>query len=126
MARTDVGSVDEYLKTQPAPARRVLRQVRQIIRQALPSAEEVISYRIPAYRLDGRIVVYYAGWATHFSIYPVTGEIVKVLGTRITPYLASKGTLRFPLDKPVPAALIARVAKVRAKEIRARRRRGTR
>lgn len=121
MARTNFRSVDEYLKTKPAPARRVLRQVRAIIRRALPGAEEVISYQIPAYRLDGRVVVYFAGWATHFSIYPVTGQLVKVLGMQITPYVASKGTLRFPLAKPVPAALIARVAKLRAKEVRARR-----
>jgi len=121
MARTDFTSVDEYLETKPAPARRVLRQVRTIIRRALPGADEVISYQIPAYRLDGRVVVYFAGWATHFSIYPVTGQLVKVLGMQITPYVASKGTLRFPLAKPVPAALIARVAKLRAKEVRARR-----
>jgi uncharacterized protein YdhG (YjbR/CyaY superfamily) len=121
MAKTNFRSVDEYLKTKPAPARRVLRQVRAIIRGALPGADEVISYQIPAYRLDGRVVVYFAGWATHFSIYPVTAPLVKVLGTRITPYVASKGTLRFPLEKRVPAALIARVAKLRAKEVRARR-----
>jgi len=120
MATTNFRSVDEYLKTKPAPARRVLRQVRTIIRGALPGADEVISYQIPAYRLDGRVVVYFAGWATHYSIYPVTGPLVKVLGARITPYLASKGTLRFPLEKRVPAALIARVAKLRAKEVRAR------
>jgi len=117
MARTAFQSVDEYLASQPAPARRVLTRVRTIIRKALPRAEEVISYQIPAYRLNGRIVVYFAGWTEHYSLYPVGDRVVAAFGDKVAGYKRSKGTIRFPLSEPVPARLIAGIAKFRAKEV---------
>lgn len=126
MAKTNFKSVDEYLATKPVALQRSLGRMRRIIRRALPGAEEVISYQIPAYRLNGRVVIYFAGWTEHVSIYPVTGRLVEALGERIKPYVASKGTLRFPLSKPIPERLITRVATLRALEAATGRRKSRR
>src|SRR5215470_2539170 len=126
MFKTNFKSVDEYLATKPAPLQRTLGRMRRVIRRALPGAEEVISYQIPAYRLNGRVVIYFAGWAEHVSIYPVTARLLETLGARIRPYVASKGTLRFPLSDPIPERLIARVATLRAREAAIARRKSRR
>jgi uncharacterized protein YdhG (YjbR/CyaY superfamily) len=117
MARTEFKSVDEYMAAQPEAAQAVLARVRTIIRKAIPGAKEVISYQIPAYKLHGGIVIYFAGWKQHYSLYPASKTIVAALQKELTPYQISKGTIRFPLSKPVPARLIGRIAKMRAKEI---------
>jgi uncharacterized protein YdhG (YjbR/CyaY superfamily) len=96
----------------------VLEKVRASLRKALPGAEEVISYKIPAYRLHGRIVVYFAGWKQHYALYPVTAPLIAAFKDELAPYeLSHKGTVRFPLDAPVPVVLIARIAKYRAQEM---------
>jgi uncharacterized protein YdhG (YjbR/CyaY superfamily) len=120
MAKPDVRSVDEYIATQPEGVRKALQRVRGAIRKAVPGAEEGISYQIPAYKLDGGPVVYFAGWKEHFSLYPATGELVAAFEDDLAPYKVSKGTIRFPLSKPVPVKLIERIAKFRAEETRAR------
>lgn len=118
MAKTAFKSVGEYLAKQPEPARGVLEQVRAVIKKALPGATEVISYQIPAYRLNGRIVLYFAGWAQHYSIYPVGDALIAAFGDELASYeLSHKGTIRFAFSKRVPTALIARIAKYRAKEV---------
>jgi uncharacterized protein YdhG (YjbR/CyaY superfamily) len=117
MAKTDYKSVDGYIGAQPAAARSVLKRVRAAIRAALPRAEEGISYQIPAYKQDGRAVIYFAGWKEHYSLYPVSERLTAALGKELAPYTFSKGTMRLPLDEPVPAELIARIAKLRAKEV---------
>jgi uncharacterized protein YdhG (YjbR/CyaY superfamily) len=117
MAKTDFKSVDEYIATQPEAAQAVLQRVRSAIRKALPSAAEVISYQIPAYRLAGGTAVYFAGWKQHFSVYPATERVTKTFGQELAPYELSKGTIRFPLSEPVPTKLIAGIAKLRAKEV---------
>jgi uncharacterized protein YdhG (YjbR/CyaY superfamily) len=93
-----------------------LQRVRDAIRRALPDAEEAISYGIPTYRVDGRAVVYFAGWKQHYSVYPASAAIVAALGADLAPYEVEKGTIRFPLDARVPTRLIARIAKLRAAE----------
>ena len=117
MARTDFKSVDEYMAAQPDATQAVLARVRAIIRKALPGAEEVISYQIPAYKLPGGIVIYFAGWKQHYSIYPAGERLVAEFQKELAPYEISKGTIRFPLDEPVPATLIKRIAKYRAREV---------
>jgi len=99
-----------------APAA-VLKRVRSIIRKALPKAEEVISYQIPAYKLNGGTVIYFAGWKQHYSLYPATGRLVAVFRDDLAPYEVSKGTIRFPLAEPIPTKLIGSIAKFRAKEV---------
>ncbi|MBL9038463.1 MAG: DUF1801 domain-containing protein [Archangium sp.] len=109
-------TVDEYLKAQPAAVRAKLTRVRSVIRKAVPSAEERISYQIPAYRLHDRMLIFFAGWKQHYSIYPATQGVVAAFARELEPYKVSKGTIRFPLDQPVPVHLIAGIAKVRAAE----------
>ena len=116
MAKTDFKSVDEYIATHPEKVQAVLRRVRGTIRKAVPSAEEMISYQIPAYKLQGSAVIYFAGWKEHYSLYPASERLVKTFKDELAPYKVSKGTIRFPLSEPVPVKLIEGVAKFRAKE----------
>lgn len=120
MAKVDCKSVDEYIASQPDASRSILDQVRNAIRQAVPDAEEGISYKIPAYKLQGEPVIYFAGWKQHFSLYPVSASLLAALKLDNAPYVVSKGTIRFPLSQPVPARLIGRIAKFRAKEVAGR------
>ncbi len=117
MAKTDFTSVDQYLARQPEAVRALLERVRSTIRKAVPDAQETISYQIPAYKLPGGAVLYFAGWKKHYAIYPVTEKVVTAFKSELAPYEMSKGTVRFPLEKPVPVRLIARIAKMRAKEV---------
>jgi uncharacterized protein YdhG (YjbR/CyaY superfamily) len=117
MAKTDVKSVDTYIALQPEAVRVVLERVRSTIRKALPDTEEVISYQIPAYKLHGRPVLYFAAWRRHYSLYPSSERLVAAFRKKLAPYEISKGTIRFPLSKRIPVRLIAGVAKFRAKEV---------
>jgi uncharacterized protein YdhG (YjbR/CyaY superfamily) len=118
VAKTKSTSVAEYIALQPPKAQAVLRKVRAAMRKALPKAEEVISYQIPAYKLNGRVVIYFAGWKEHYSIYPAQRRLVAAFRERLAPYeVNNKGTIRFPLSEPVPARLIEAIAKFRAKEV---------
>jgi uncharacterized protein YdhG (YjbR/CyaY superfamily) len=101
-------SVDEYLASFPPAARAVLEEVRRTIHRAAPEAEEAISYQIPTFKLDGKPVVYFAGWKHHISLYPVP-EADGATAERLARYQTGKGTLRFPLDQPVPYDLVAQV-----------------
>jgi uncharacterized protein YdhG (YjbR/CyaY superfamily) len=121
MARPGFESVDDYIASQPREAQPTLQRVRGAIRKALPSAEEVISYQIPAYKLHGGVVIYFAGFKQHFSIYPAGARLIEDMKGELEPYeYNNKGTIRFPLDKPAPVGLIGRIAKYRAKEAKER------
>lgn len=109
-----------YVAALPEPARSCVERVRQIVFKTLPDATEEISYRILAYRLPQGVVLYVAGWKQHYSIYPVTSGLESALGPELAPYRAGKGTLRFPVDRPVPARMIAKIVRLRAQETRAR------
>ena len=117
MAKTDFKSVDEYIASQPAAVQGILGRVRNAIREALPGAEEVISYQIPAYKLRGGRVLFFAGWKQHYSLYPAGERLVAAFRDELASYEVSKGTIRFPLSQPVPVKLIGRIAKFRAKEV---------
>jgi len=120
MAKTDFKSVDDYIASQPVPVQRVLARVRRTIRKAVPGADEVISYQIPAYKLRGRPVLYFAAWSQHYSVYPSSVQLRAAFKDELAPYEVTKGTIRFPLSAPVPAKLIEGIAKFRAKEVAAR------
>jgi len=120
VAKASLVSIDDYIAAQPAPLRPVLERVRAAIRKALPHAEEVISYRMPAYKQDGKVVVYFAGWSRHFSIYPAGARLVEAFQKELASYEVSKGTIRFPLGERVPVGLIRRIARFRLREIEAR------
>jgi uncharacterized protein YdhG (YjbR/CyaY superfamily) len=90
-----IRSVDDYIRAQPAAVRPVLGRVRAVLRKALPGADEVLSYRIPAYRLNGRIVIFFAGWKEHYSIYPAGDQSVLVAFQKeLASYEIAKGTIR--------------------------------
>ena len=116
MAKTDFRSVDEYIAAQPRNVQIALRRVRSIIRKAVPTAAEVISYQMPTFKVAERPFLCLGGWKEHYSLYPASDAMVAAFKGALTPYRVSKGTLRFPLSEPVPATLIERIAKFRANE----------
>lgn len=119
-ARAATLTVARYLAAQPPATRAVLAQVRAAIRKAVPNADECISYQIPAYKLPGGTVIHFAGWKSHYALYPASALVVETLGAELAGRKMSKGTIRFPLDEKVPVGLIGRIVKLRAKEVAAR------
>lgn len=113
-------SVADYIASHPPPVQRILKGVRAAIRKAVPAAEEVISYNMPTYKLNGERMLYFAVWKNHYALYAATKQVVAAFHDELAPYEIEKGTIRFPLSGPVPAKLIASIAKFRAKEISAR------
>ena len=102
-------TIDEYIASQPAEVQPVLQEIRNCIHETLPDAGEMISYGIPTITLDGHYIVYFAAWKHHVSVYPVPhGD--QDLAAEMAPYLSGQGTLKFPLNKPVPYGIIAKVA----------------
>jgi len=116
MVKTGFKSVDEYIASQPEAVQNVLKRVRSTICKAVPGTEEVISYQIPTYKLNGRPVLHFAGWRHHYSLYPSNDRLVAAFKDALAPYEVNKGTIRFPLSEPVPVKLIEGIAKFRAKE----------
>ncbi len=112
--RSAPGTIDEYIAAFPPDAQSILGKIRLMIREAAPQAEEKISYKMPAFTLDGDLI-YFAAFKKHIGIFPpVRGD--EKLSKAISRYRGEKGNLRFPLDEPIPYALIARVIKFRIKE----------
>jgi uncharacterized protein YdhG (YjbR/CyaY superfamily) len=101
-------TVDEYITSFPEETQAVLTHVRRILREVVPEAEEKISYGMPTLTVDGRYLVYFAGWESHVSFYPLP-EGDPVFEAAIAPYRSGKGTARFPLKDPIPADLIRRL-----------------
>lgn len=111
-------SIDEYIASAPAVVRPILEKIRRTIASAAPSAQEVISYRMPAFRLKG-ILVYFAAFKHHIGLFPpVSGD--SKLEKDVAPFAGPKGNLRFPLDQPMPYALIRRIVQLRVKQDRLR------
>ena len=109
-------TIDEYIGACPAHVQAVLEEVRRRIRQVVPEAGEMISYQMPTMTLNGKHLVYFGAWTHHISVYPVP-VADEAFRQELAPYLAGKGTLRFPLDKPVPYELIERVVALLAERL---------
>lgn len=107
-------TIDDYIKGFPSKVQAVLQKVRATIQKAAPDAEEVISYRMPAFKWNG-IVVYFAGWKEHIGLYPpIRGDVE--LEKAVAQYAGPKGNLQFPLDKPMPYTLLTKIVKHRVKQ----------
>jgi uncharacterized protein YdhG (YjbR/CyaY superfamily) len=119
MNRRVPSSVDDYIDTQPEAVRGKLEQVRNAIRKAVPEAVEGIGYGMPGYKLHGKPMLYFAGFKEHYSVFAASGTFLDALKDELKGYELRKGTVHFPLDKPVPVKLITRIAKLRAAGISA-------
>jgi len=115
---TPAEQVRAYIAAQPSGARRHLKALRSAIRAAAPEAEDAWSYSIPAVRLEKRILVWYAGWKEHVSLYPIGPEILKPLGVDPKRFATSKGTIKFPLARPLPVTLVRRLVKAKVAALR--------
>lgn len=111
-------TVEEYLATLTDEQRAVMEQIRATIQTAAPRAHDVISYAIPAFKLDGHTLLWFAAWKHHYSIYPITPAMLRDHAAELEAYETSKGTIRLPAAEPIPYAFIRRLVKTRAKEIR--------
>jgi uncharacterized protein YdhG (YjbR/CyaY superfamily) len=107
-------TIDEYIAASFPKVRPILKRIRKTIREAAPQAEEIISYRMPAFR-QGGVLVYFAAFKEHIGLYPpVRGNAS--LEKKAAPYAGEKGNLRFPLDQPIPYDLIASIVEFRVRE----------
>ncbi len=105
-------TIDEYISSFPADVQLILEQVRRTARNATPAAGEAISYAMPTITLNGRDLVSFAAWKRHIGLYPIPAAD-GAFEQELAPYRAAKGTVRFPLDKPIPYDLIARLVALR-------------
>jgi uncharacterized protein YdhG (YjbR/CyaY superfamily) len=110
--------VDAYLAALPDDRRASMALIRAAARAAAPDAVEVITYKMPGLRLDGRFLVSYDAFAHHYSLFPASEAVVAGLGEQIAPHLHGKGTIRFPADRPIPVDLVGRIVRIRIAEIR--------
>jgi uncharacterized protein YdhG (YjbR/CyaY superfamily) len=119
-ASTKPTTIDECLATLSDERRAVLEKLRQTIRSAAPKAEECVSYQLPAFRHNGGLVCFGAA-ENHYALYPMSARTVAAFADELKGYSTSKGTIRFPWDKPVPVALIKKIVKARIAENEAKR-----
>lgn len=110
-------SIDDYIAGFPPETQKILEELRALVRETAPNVTEKISYGIPTFNLHGTYLVYIAGWKRHVSLYPVTAGVAKTFGDELKPYQSGKGTLKFPLDKPMPVELIRRIVEFRVGEV---------
>jgi uncharacterized protein YdhG (YjbR/CyaY superfamily) len=113
--KTQYKTIDEYIKTFPEDVQTILKKVRQTIRKAAPDAVEAISYQMPTFKLNGRNLVHFAGWARHIGFYP-TPSGTAAFQKELASYKAAKGSAQFPLDKPIPYDLVKKIVIFRVQE----------
>ncbi|SRR3990172_9115831 len=116
MAKTNFQSIDEYINTFPITVQKILEKVRQTIKKAAPEGVEAISYQMPTFKLEGRNLIHFAAWKKHIGFYATPSGNV-AFKKELSKYKGAKGSVRFPIDKPMPLFLIEKIVKYRIKEI---------
>jgi uncharacterized protein YdhG (YjbR/CyaY superfamily) len=109
--------VDEYLSAVDEPKRATLEALRGTILEIVPEAQEVISYRVPAFRVQGKIVAGFAAFKDHLSYLPFSGSVLEQLGDELGGYTMTKSALHFPVDRPLPTSLVRKLIAVRLEQI---------
>lgn len=109
-------SIDDYIASFPEGVRQILQEIRMAIRSIAPEAVETISYDMPTFNLNGTYLIYFAGWKKHVALYPVTERICQKLSSELSGYKGTKGSVHFPLNKPMPMDLIAKIVELRVAE----------
>ncbi len=110
-------TVDEYIQTAPEPQRSTLGALRTALRELLPDATEQLSYGVPSFKLSGKAIAGYAYFKNHCSYFPHSGTVLVELECELGSYDWDKGTLRFPIDEPLPQELVARMVEVRLNQL---------
>lgn len=108
-------TIDEYISTFPEEIQRILKGMRQVIREAAPGAEETINYQMPTYKLNGKNLVHFAAYKKHIGFYPAPSGIT-AFEKELSLYKRSKGAVQFPIDKPVPLKLVRKIVAFRVRE----------
>jgi uncharacterized protein YdhG (YjbR/CyaY superfamily) len=111
---TKYRTIDEYIRLFPKDTQLILKQIRKVIHESAPEARETINYQIPTFKLNGNLV-HFASYKNHIGFYPTSSPIV-AFKKELTMYETSKGTIKFPLDKPIPYDLIKKIVLFRVKE----------
>jgi len=117
--------IDEYLDALDEQKRTTLQELRQTIHGIIPNAEECISYGMPAFRLEGKIIAGFSAFKNHLSYLPHSGSVLQELSDDLAGYESTAGSLHFPSDQPLPKALVRKLIAVRLKEVRRRRSEGS-
>jgi uncharacterized protein YdhG (YjbR/CyaY superfamily) len=107
-------TIDEYIATFPKNVQSILEELRQTIRDSAPNAEEAISYQMPTFKLNGNLV-YFAAFKNHIGFYP-TSSAIEAFKEELSDYEVTKGTVRFPMNKPIPLGIVKKMVKYRVKE----------
>lgn len=114
MVNTKFNTVDEYISTLPSKSKNLMKSLRKAIQQAAPQAEELISYNMPAFRLNG-VLVYYAAFDKHIGFYPTPSGIEK-FKKELSSFKWAKGSVQFPINRPIPYDLVKKIVKFRVEE----------
>ena len=110
-------AVDEYLRGLEEPKRSTLQTLRRTILEIVPEAEQVISYRVPAFRVGGKTIAGFAAFKDHLSYLPFSGSVLGQLGDELEGYAITKSSLHFPVDRPLPKALVKKLIRVRLADV---------
>lgn len=113
--KTGFASIDEYIATFPEGTQKILEEIRELIKSIAPEAREKISYQIAAFELNGKNLIHFAGWKNHISLYPIPSG-TEAFNKETSKYADGKGTIKFPLDKPMPIELIGKIIRLHLAE----------
>ena len=107
--KKQITTVDDYIQSFPKPLQATLEELREVIKEQIPNAKETISYKMPAYKSDGKFIVYFGAWKHHISLYPFSKEMNDVIAGLSDYKTSGKGTIQFPADKPLPLEKIREI-----------------